>query len=168
MALSITRKQPLKSLQPPSDFAKHRSKCQHRCSGRRRGAIGIAVLACMVVVTTIAFSSMAISIRHRRHMRDDLRIEQTRWILDGSVRMAISKVRQNPEYMGETVIVDTALSVFDTATVIIKATPDSQTGKVQLEVAAELTRAHQDQEQATNGLTKKYRRSTSVLISLDK
>ena len=105
----------------------------------RRGTIGIVVLVCVVVVTSIAISTMVLSTRYRRQIKNEFRLQQADLVLDGGVRMAVSKLQEQPEYEGEIIQLETGLPVLRHSTVEIRTTRDDETGKIQLQVTAQLS-----------------------------
>ncbi len=107
----------------------------------RRGSMLIAVLVCLGVATTIILASVKMSILHRQQLRQDLQMEQTKWLLDASVRAGIAKAKQQADYQGETIEFTTPLSTslgYPNATVELSAEPDDQQENIRLRVTASL------------------------------
>ncbi len=65
---------------------------------QRVGTILIVVLVCLVVVTSILFGAITVSIRHRQQLRNELQLEQTYWLLDAGIGLAIDKFKQSPNF----------------------------------------------------------------------
>ena len=121
----------------------------------RRGVIIVVVLVCLVVATMIILGSVNISTRYRRQLRDDLRVEQATWLLDAGVRVAIAKVKQDPDYRGEEIFVEPELATGGTGSLSIVTLPDEVDDEMmRLQVTASLhADAHRDAKSAKNTST---------------
>ena len=144
-----------------------------RLSGHRsrRGAIAVIAVVCVVIVTMIAISTMVLSTRYRRQSRNELAVQQADWILDAGVRFGVSQLRENPKYEGETIQVETGLPFLDVGSVKIETVLDTETDKVKLGVAVELTRnadAGPDGSSRT-GISnhRRIRRSAEILVTAE-
>ncbi len=105
----------------------------------RRGTILIAVLVCMGIATTILLGAVQSSLRQRRQMRQELQMEQTKWLLDASVGRAISRLQKQPGYDGETLLVAPALEKYSTATLEIAVVREDQPdNRIRAQVKARL------------------------------
>lgn len=103
----------------------------------RRGTILILVLVCMGVATSIVLATVQSSVRQRRQMRQELKMEQTQWLLEAGIRRGISRWDDEVAYEGETWAVTPALAKYPNATVKIEVIRDISTGEsVQLLVTA--------------------------------
>lgn len=69
----------------------------------RSGTVLLVVLVCMVVTTSIVLGAVQSSLRHRRQLRQDIQMEQTRWLLDAGIGRAISQLERDADYDGETI-----------------------------------------------------------------
>ena len=67
----------------------------------RRGAVLIMVLVCLGIATTLILGIVQSSLHQRRHLRQELQLEQTRWLLDAGISRAVSRVQSQPAYEGE-------------------------------------------------------------------
>jgi type II secretory pathway component PulK len=61
---------------------------------KRRGIALIAVLACSAVAVSLVLLSVEVSLRQRRQLRNELQLEQTRWVLDAAIRKSIANDAQ--------------------------------------------------------------------------
>jgi type II secretory pathway pseudopilin PulG len=86
----------------------------------RSGSILVIVIVLMIVASTILFGMVQGGIRHRRQLRQELQMEQTRLMLDAGIRTAIKKVKSQPAYSGETISIDKFLGEHSKATIEIK------------------------------------------------
>lgn len=91
---------------------------------RRGGAILICVLVCMGIVSTITLLAVRTSLQVRRQMRQEVQLEQTRWLLDAGLARGLQRLRDRPDYQGETWNVAPALSTYAEATVQIAILTD--------------------------------------------
>lgn len=108
----------------------------------RRGSILIAVLACTAIATTILLGAVQSSLRHRQQLRQDLQLEQTRWLLDAGVGHAIASLNSQPAYDGETIRVDPAFEQYPNANVQISVIRKNQPANlVRVRVTAQLSRS---------------------------
>ena len=107
---------------------------------RRRGAILIAVLVCLAIATTIVLGAVQSSIRQHRQVRQELQLEQTRWLLDAGVGRAMAGFQAQPDsYAGESLTITPALKKFTRATIDISVIKqDPQPERVRLRVTARL------------------------------
>ena len=114
---------------------------QQRNVSRQRTVL-IAVLVCMGIASTIVLGAVQISLRQRQQTRQELQMEQTKWLLDAGIGTAISRLQAQPAYNGETISVTPALEKYPDAsieiTVIRSGQPDDQ---VSLKVTARLSGA---------------------------
>ncbi len=110
---------------------------------QRRGAILVAVLVCLGIATTIVLGAVQSSIRQHRQVRQELQLEQTRWLLDAGIERAIAGFQAQPEsYAGESLTITPGLKKFDRATIEISVMEnDAITERARLRVTARLAGA---------------------------
>ena len=70
-------------------------------SRQRRGAVLICVLACMLIATSIAATSLYSSLRMRREAKSSFHEQQTEWLLRAGVERARANIEKDPNYLGE-------------------------------------------------------------------
>lgn len=107
---------------------------------KRRGTILIAVLVCLGVATTIVLGAVQTSIRQHRQVRQELQLEQTRWLLDAGIDKAVAGFLAQPDsYEGEILTITPAFEKYPQATIEISLMEnDRQTDRVRLRVTARL------------------------------
>lgn len=126
----------------------------------RRGAVLIVVLVCMGVAMTIVLGVVQISLRQRRQLRQDLQMEQTKWLMDAGIGQAIARLKAQPDYDGETMSVAPAIKKYANATIEISVNRiDQPTDQVRVRITAQLG---EPSEQIA--LT---RRSQEVVVKVD-
>ena len=131
-----------------------------RSTIKRRGTVLIAVLVCMGFATTILLGAVQTSLRMRREVRQELQMEQTKWLMDLGVRNAIVKLQDQPEYAGESLSFAPPLGKFADASIEISVDRNDQPDdRVRLRVTAQLNSAGGNQ-------TSQTRRSTELLVNL--
>lgn len=89
----------------------------------RRGAVLICVLACILVSTTLAATTIHATLRSRREHKTLLQLRQTEYLLEAGVKRAISSFRKSREYTGETWHIPTSV-LGKPAAVTISVQPD--------------------------------------------
>ena len=99
---------------------------------KQSGTILIAVLACMTVAMLILLGAVESSLRHRRQLRTELQVEQTRWLLDAGVSKAINELKADKEYQGETIRFDASVSALRNASVEIAIEPKQDSSHVKI------------------------------------
>lgn len=72
-----------------------------KSEGARRGAILICVLACALVASTLAATTLQAAMRWRRESRLPFVRQQTEWLLEAGVARAANALASNNEYDGE-------------------------------------------------------------------
>lgn len=107
---------------------------------RRRGTILVAVLVCLGAATTIVLSTVHVSIRQHRQVRQELQLEQTRWLLDAGVDKAVTNFLAQPDnYKGETLTITPPPKKYQRAAIKISLIEyDRQAERVRLRVAARI------------------------------
>ena len=116
-------------------------QCRHnsglRASRRRCGVLLITVLATLGIVLSLMASAVTISLRQRREVRNQIQVEQTRWLLDAAISHAVTKARSTPDYQGETLAIRPPLGLFIDSWVEIKSDPEpTESDSLSLHVAA--------------------------------
>lgn len=103
----------------------------HRCLSPhpRAGAVLLAVLVCLGIASAITGLAVHRSLSVRRQLNHDWQLEQTRMLLDAGIRRTHRNLSQNPNYVGESWILDRALESYATARVEI-ANVDDEAGGV--------------------------------------
>jgi hypothetical protein len=96
------------------------------------------VLACAAVVTSLILATVHVSLRQMRQVRNEVRQEQCRWLLDAGIRRAIAQARQVPDYDGETIQVARALSNASQARVLIRLERHTEPSRARVTVEARL------------------------------
>ncbi len=110
-----------------------------RSSTIRVGAVLVCVLVCVGVASTIMLTSLHASLRERRQMRQELQMEQTRWLVEAAMIRGTRATRDQDDYRGETWNVSAALRKYAQAEVTINVSPVAgSNGEVQLDVTAEI------------------------------
>lgn len=102
---------------------------------KRSGVLAVFVLACLVVAAALMAITVEVAIRARRQTRLEHQMVQTEWLLDAGIRRATVKLRNQPEFKGETWVPSGALERFGSASVEIAVTNDDTSSK-QVEVIA--------------------------------
>ena len=89
-------------------------KCQYvaRRGQKRSGTILIVVLVCLAVVSTILFGAVKASLRNRGQIRTEVQMEQTYWLLDAGIDVAIAKFGQDSEFSEHEFTTDSTLKNF--------------------------------------------------------
>ncbi len=64
----------------------------------RSGWLLVAVLVCLLVVSSLAMGSVATAIRHHREVKLHQQLRQTEVLIDSGFRRSMNKVREDPSY----------------------------------------------------------------------
>ena len=126
----------------------------------RQGAVSIWAIICLVLVTALSATLGRVAITGSRHMLQERRRAQADWLVQSGWSLALSQLRQNPAYAGETWQVPaTELGGADPGRVKIEITPpaaDAPDGKHLIRVMAEFPAGSDHRVQVTrNGMWKK-------------
>ncbi len=97
-------------------------------SDQRVGAVLVCVLVCMGIATTIGLVAVRSSLQVRRQLRQELQLEQTRWLLDAGIARGLQQLNRRPDYQGETWEVSPALPTDMHATIEIKVLTEPTAG----------------------------------------
>lgn len=148
---------------------------RNRLVQQRRGSLVFAVLACLIVATVIVLGTVSVSSKFRRQMREELQLEQTSWLLDAGVRLAVEKIKLDANYRGQEITIESVSGDAGAGTINIVTWPEEgQSDSIRLKVTASLHRgaaarlSDMKQTPATNhgseraGLT---RRSVELLVA---
>ena len=104
---------------------------------RRTGAAMVCVLVCLGIATTIMLVSVRSTLQVRRQMRQELQLEQTRWLVEAGMTRATALLQEQPTYQGETWRVDSAFESYSQAVVEIAVVRHSDNpDQAQLKVTA--------------------------------
>lgn len=79
-------------MNPEIASIEHLNRNRPRKNGRS-GAILIAVLVVLGVVSAMLLAAVTASVKQRRQLRQELQLEQTRWVVDAGVRKAILDIQ---------------------------------------------------------------------------
>ncbi len=132
-----------------------------RRPGTRRGAVLIAVLVCMGVAVTIVLGVVQASLRERRQLRQELQMEQTKWLMDAGLGHAIAQLNAQPDYAGETMMVAPEIAKFAIAKLEVSVNRiDIPTNQIRVTVTSQLG----DRDEQT-ALT---RRSKTIVVRVDR
>ena len=104
-------------------------KNQKQRQRSRRGTLLIAVLVCLGIVVTILLGVVQVSLRQRFQLRNELQLEQTRWLLDAGVGQAHRMIHNDAEYQGETLKVSPGLKKFSAGQIETEVLERSDTDK---------------------------------------
>ncbi len=115
---------------------------------RRNGLVTICVLVCLVVASSIAMLTLRQEISLRRELSLHQQMRQTEFLLEAGVQKAASRLKESPDYRGETWKPTHALEKFSNAQVVIRLTNDGQ-----FQVAASIGRLPDDSSRAALGVT---------------
>ena len=69
---------------------------------RRRGMVLIAVMACLAVVTLLCGVLLKLTLSEQRQARVQERRLQAEWLAESGIERAAAKLRDSPQYTGET------------------------------------------------------------------
>lgn len=104
---------------------------------RRNALVTIAVLACLVVIVSLATSLIVSTLRARREVSVLHQVRQTDYLLDAGILLASNRLQDSPDYKGETWEPSDAVPGFHQAKVVINVTHDDQSS-LGIEVIASL------------------------------
>lgn len=110
---------------------------------QRSGGILVIALVSLSVATVIMLSILGSSSRSRIQLRNELRIEQARWLLDGGLSHALASVEKQADYKGETITVDPQLDGKSKATVKISVDRAEGSKEISIYVTAKITAGNQ-------------------------
>lgn len=110
---------------------------------RRTGTVLIAVLVCLGIASVITLTSVRSSLRHRRELRRQWQLEQTRWLLEAAVIRTREQSRSDEDYSGEAWDVSTTLPAYDKAIVTIQPA-DSESQEASWSVTATIGSSSDD------------------------
>lgn len=112
---------------------------RYKRKSQRSGVILIAVLVCLGVATTILFTLIQSSVGVRRQVRQDLQMEQTKWLVDAGIRHAVVRLGGKEEFRGETMRLDDSLGDYQRAGIKITiSNSELGDGVIRIAVTADL------------------------------
>jgi hypothetical protein len=105
---------------------------------RRRGAVSIWAMVCLVFVTAISASLGRVALLGSRQMVQERRYSQAEWLAQSGWSLAMAQLTRNSDYTGETWDVSAAdLGGADAGRVKIEVTPsETSTETRQVQVVA--------------------------------
>ena len=111
----------------------------HARQQRRGAAMMVLVLTCLLVITALAGSMTAATLRSRRAVRSEHQLRQSELLLEAGVLRAASQLQNDPAYSGETWQPAATVGRFSHPLVDIQVTAatDDQTARL-VEVTASL------------------------------
>ncbi len=68
---------------------------------QKRGAVLVAVLVCLLVVTLIGVGLVRLAIVRFRHTRIQQYQVQAQWLAESALQRALARMRESPDYSGE-------------------------------------------------------------------
>lgn len=110
-------------------------------SAKRRGFTIAAVLFFMFFTTALIIGTLTFSLRQQRQLARQFQAEQTAWLLDGGLIKAMDRLATNPEYQGETILIEPAINQYERAEVEIVVTEESEFERYRIRVTAILAAA---------------------------
>ena len=124
---------------------------ERKNTGSRSATVLVAVLVCLGVATTILLAAVQVSLGHRRQIRQELQMEQTKWLVDAGVRKALAEVEADEDYSGDIFSVVPLLK-YDNAKLEIQVTLDEDESSALIKVSALVNRG-KDEMTETNQTT---------------
>ncbi len=115
---------------------------------RRHALVTICVLVCLVVASSIAMLTLRKEISMRRELSLHQQMRQTELLLEAGVRRAATRLKESPDYHGETWKPTHALKEFSNAQVVIDLTNDDH-----VRIVASIGRLPEDSSRAASGVT---------------
>ncbi len=111
---------------------------------RRRGTVLVAVLVCMGFATVVLLGVVQNSLAQRRQVRRNLQMEQTQWLLDAGLNMGIARIREKPDYDGETLALRPVLEKYSNGSIEITVIRnEAAEQEIRLRVTAQLGNANE-------------------------
>lgn len=74
----------------------------NRINHQRKGGLLVAVVVCMVIVSTMSLGILASALRQHRELRLHKQMQQTQLLVDSGLRKGIQSIALDPNYSGET------------------------------------------------------------------
>lgn len=116
-----------------------------RISPPRNASVLVLVLVCLSVAVSMMLTGVTAALRARRQMNQQLRMEQTCWLLDAGLRYAVDRCRRDPEFTGATRELDLKSSNDDRGSLEIKVT-ESEGENKKVFVTASITSQSEGQK----------------------
>ncbi len=101
----------------------------HTVRSRSSGTILVAVLVCMGIAISISLTAVHTSLTERRQLTHEWQMEQTRWVADVGLVLALQKLYESPDYEGEQREVLPAIHEHCKTTIHIKIDRDETTNE---------------------------------------
>lgn len=98
--------------------------------GKRSGITLVTVLVLLSVATIIMITALQASIRQRRQLRQELQLEQTKWLVDAGVRKSLLELDNDPEFEGKTIDLSGSFAKYEIATLELKRNESNGETKV--------------------------------------
>ena len=76
-----------------------------RTSTRRRGAIALIAVVCLILIGTISLSLLRVGMIRKGRLGDDLRGVQAAWLVEAGLERAALRIGADPSFQGETWLV---------------------------------------------------------------
>lgn len=128
-------------------------------SKTRKGTVLVAVLVCMGLATSVLLGAVHTSLQMRRAMRQELQMEQTKWLMDMGIRKAIYSLSKKADYDGENLVITPALGKYTDSAVEITVDRDNSTAdRIVLTITARVKGPGQNQTSTTQ-------RSTQIVVN---
>ena len=112
-------------------------------SKRSEGTVLIVVLVCLAVATGILLGAVQSSLRQRLQTRQELQMEQTRWLLDAGVSHAITELQRSDEYEGESIKLEAHIGKYKNAELEISVRQEDSEEAIHVRVVAHLGGPHE-------------------------
>ena len=109
----------------------------------RSATVLVAVLVCLAVASLILFATVKVSSGHRRQIRQELQIEQTRWMVDAGVRKALAEIASDKNYSGDQFSVSPLLK-YGKAKLEIEVVADNEGAAALLKISASVNRGEDE------------------------
>ena len=127
---------------------------------RRHALVTIGVLACLVVVVSLAGSLVASTLRARREANVQHQLRQTDYLLDAGIQRAMAQLQESPDYPGETWVPGDIVPHFYRAKVVIVTLNEKEESLSAIEVVASLANRPADADRSSAFVTQRSHRWT--------
>jgi hypothetical protein len=125
----------------------------------RHALVTIGVLACLVVVVSLAGSLVVSTLRARREANVQHQLRQTDYLLDAGIQRAMAQLQNSTDYSGET-WVPGEVPHFYRAKVVIVAVSKKEEDLSTIEVVASLANRPADADRSSAFVTQRSHRWT--------
>jgi hypothetical protein len=124
---------------------------------RRNALVTISVLACLVVIVSLATSMIVSTLRARREVGSLHQVRQTDYLLDAGILLASKRLQDSSDYEGETWEPTDAVPGFHQAKVVIKVSQEGE-GSLGVEIIASLANRPADSDRKGAFVTQRSHR----------